>query len=68
MAEDVWELRTKGSVDSGGEGGLELSGKRNVCKGNALRCKERTDNQVLFEENESGSQAVLKNGVDLEGG
>jgi hypothetical protein len=45
---------------------LELSGKHNVREGNALRCKVRAGSKVLFEDGESGIQAVLKNGVDLE--
>ena len=66
MAEDIRKLRTEGSIDGGGKGGLELSGKYNVCKRNTLSCEIRAGSKVLFEDNESGIQAVLKNGVDLE--
>ena len=55
MAENIWKFRTEGSIDGGGEGGLELSGKRNVREGNALNYNERTGSQVLFEKGESGS-------------
>ena len=66
MAEEIRKLRTVSRIDGGGESGLELSGKGNVCERNTLRCKVRAGSEVLFEDNESGIQAVLKNGVDLE--
>jgi len=64
VAEDIRKLRTERGIDVGREGGLELSGKRDVCEGNALRCKVRAGSQMLFDDDESGSQAFLENGVD----
>ena len=68
MANDIRKLRAEGSIDVGGEGRLELSGKHNVCERNTLSCKVCAGSKVLFEDGESGTQAVLKNGVDLERG
>jgi hypothetical protein len=65
VAEDVGKLRASSGIKGGGESGLELSGKRNVRKSDALACEEGTADKMPFEDGEGGSQTVLKYTVDL---
>jgi hypothetical protein len=67
MAENVRKLRTEGSIDGGGEGGLELSDQGNVRKSDAFRCEVRAGSKVFFDDGKCGNQSVLENGVYLEG-
>lgn len=67
MAENVRKFRTEGGINGGGKSELEFSSKGNIRKSDALRCKECTGSKVLFQECESGIQALLENSVNLEG-
>jgi hypothetical protein len=65
VAKKVRKLSTKGGIDGGGESGLELSGKRNVRKSDALVCEESMSGKMPFEDFEGRSQTVLEYVVDL---
>jgi hypothetical protein len=60
VTKKVGKLSTEGSVDGGGESGLELSGKCNVRKSDALACEESMRGKMPFEDIEGGSQALLE--------
>jgi hypothetical protein len=67
VAKDVGKLPAEGRVDGGAESGLELSGKRNVRKSDALACEEGTSGKMPFKDAEGRSQTILEYVVDLEG-